>query len=109
MADLKELNEINFDQEVLTGEQPVLVDFWSPQCAPCRMMTPVLEELAAENAGSAKIVKVNVNDNMNIAMKYGANMLPTFILFKGGEPVSRLIGAQAKNVLQESIDGAKVA
>ncbi len=109
MADLKELNEFNFDQEVLEGDQPVLVDFWSPQCAPCRMMLPVLEELAEENAGSAKVVKVNVNDNMSLAMKYGANMLPTFILFKGGEPSSRLIGAQAKNILQEAIDGAKAA
>jgi len=109
MAELQELTADNFDAEVLQSSSPVLVDFWSPQCAPCRMMTPVLEELAGENAGSAKVVKVNVNDNMNIAMKFGANMLPTFILFKNGEPVSRLVGAQAKTILQESIDAAKAA
>lgn len=107
MGKAAEVNDNQFDSEVLKSTVPVLVDFWAPWCGPCRMLTPVIEELAGENAGSAKVVKVNVDDSPNVAGSYGVSSIPTVMVFKGGDVVDRFVGVQPKSKLQAAIDAAK--
>ena len=102
-----DLTEENFEAEVVQSKQPVLVDFWAPWCGPCRAITPVIHELAKENVGSAKIVKVNIDESPGVSQKYGVEVIPTLLVFKGGEVVERFSGAQPKPRLQEAIDAAK--
>jgi len=106
MADLKEFSEGNFEAEVLQSEQPVLVDFWAPWCGPCRMVGPIVEQLAAENAGKVQVGKVNIDDNQMLATNYQISAIPTVMVFKGGEVVERFVGVQPKNRLQQAIDQA---
>jgi thioredoxin 1 len=106
MANLTELDDNNFAQEVLQATVPVLVDFWAPWCGPCRMITPVVEELAKEHAGQLKVVKVNVDDSPNTAAGYGVNSIPTLMIFKNGEVVDRFVGVQPKSRLQTAIEQA---
>lgn len=109
MADVPEFTDGNFEAEVLKSEIPVLVDFWAPWCGPCRQLSPLVEELAGENDGTAKIGKLNIDDNKNTAQQYSVMSIPTLLIFKGGEVVERFVGVQPKNRLQEAIDGAKSA
>ncbi|MHC4400557.1 MAG: thioredoxin [Planctomycetota bacterium] len=106
MADVTELSEGNFESEVLQSTEPVLVDFWAPWCQPCRMVAPMVEELASENAGAVKVAKLNIDNNPNLARQYGVSSIPTLMVFKGGDVVDRFVGVQPKSRLQTAIDQA---
>lgn len=100
----EEFSTATFQSEVLGSDVPVLVDFWSHGCPPCKRLAPVIDQLALDNDGSAKIGKVNVGDNMDLAVEYGVSAVPTILLFKGGEVVERLQGYKEKGELQAVID-----
>ncbi|NLF07832.1 MAG: thioredoxin [Pirellulaceae bacterium] len=106
MGNVVELNDHNFESEVLKAAQPVLVDFWAPWCGPCRMVAPVVEELAQENAGKAKIAKIDIDNSPNTAAAFGISSIPTLMIFKGGEVAERFVGVQPKKRIQEAIDRA---
>ena len=98
-----EITDGTFQQEI-TGDKPVLVDFWAPWCGPCRAVAPIIEQLAAENIGKIVVGKVNVDENQQAAAKHGITSIPTIMIFKGGEAVERIIGSQSKAFLQSKID-----
>ena len=92
----------NFEKEVLQSDIPVLVDFWAEWCVPCKMVEPVVDQIAQEYAGKVKIGKVDVDSNPQISMKYGIRSIPTLLIFKNGQPVDQIIGAvPKKNILQK--------
>ncbi len=101
-----EVHEQNFEAEVLKSTEPVLVDFWAPWCGPCRMIGPVIEELAKDNAGKAKVAKLNTDEAQELAMRYDVQSIPTIMVFKNGEVVDRFMGVQPKQRLQQAIDAA---
>ena len=102
-----EVTDGDFEQEVLQSDQPVLVDFWAPWCGPCRQIAPLIDEISQENSGTAKVVKINIDESPNAAQTYGVSSIPTLMVFKAGEVVERFVGAQPKARLQEAIDAAK--
>ena len=104
MGRITELSDGDFDTTVIQAEIPVLVDFWSPTCAPCRTLIPVLEELAEENEGDATIAKVNTAQYPALVTKYGIDALPTLLFFYRGEVVERMVGVQPKHKLQSALD-----
>ena len=104
MAKPRYVADATFEQEVLKSAKPVLVDFWAPWCGPCRMVAPIVEELAEEYDGKVEFVKLNTDDNPNTAVKYGIRSIPTLLVFKGGEPVGQIVGFRPKSDLKERLD-----
>ncbi|MGH7807169.1 MAG: thioredoxin [Thermodesulfobacteriota bacterium] len=95
-----ELSDSTFEDQVIKSETPVLVDFWASWCGPCRMLAPVVEDIASSYAGRLKVGKVNVDENQEITMKYGIRSIPTLILFKDGKAVEQIIGAVPKSEIE---------
>ena len=104
MSNALEVNETNFDVEVVKSNTPVLVDFWASWCMPCRMLSPVVDQIAAEFVGSVKVVKVNVDSNPSLAAKFGVRGIPTLIAIKNGEVVDRMVGVQPKNTITSKLN-----
>jgi len=100
---LHTITQANFNDEVLKSAQPVLIDFWAPWCGPCRMIAPIVEQMAGELAGRLKVGKLNVDENGAIASQYGVMSIPTLMVFKNGEPVERVVGLRSKKDLQAAI------
>ncbi|MEK7255126.1 MAG: thioredoxin [Bacteroidota bacterium] len=101
---LTQLTSENFETEVLNNEMPVLVDFWAKWCGPCKMVKPVLEELADEMGGTVVIAQLDIDENQELAYRYQVSSIPTFILFKNGQMADRMMGAMPKSAFQSFIE-----
>jgi thioredoxin 1 len=97
------VTESTFEQEVLKSDTPVLVDFWAEWCGPCHAVSPVLDRIAEERAGELKLVKINIDEEPDIASRYGIASIPTMVLFKDGEPAAAAIGAQPKGAIEKAL------
>jgi thioredoxin 1 len=97
------VSDATFESEVLKSDKPVLVDFWAPWCGPCRMIAPIVEELANDYEGKAIIAKVNVDDNPKISMQFGIRSIPTLLIFKNGQVVDQIVGAVPKGVIESKL------
>lgn len=104
MAEPVEVNESNWDEQVLKSQLPVLVDFWAEWCGPCKMIAPSVHDVAVEYDGKLSVGKLDVDNNPNIATKYGIRSIPALIFFKNGKPVDQIIGAVPKGVLKRKVD-----
>lgn len=104
MAATAEVTDASFNEQVLQSELPVLVDFWAPWCGPCRMVAPVVEEIAEQYKDRVKVVKLNTDDNPNIASQYGIRSIPTLIVFKDGQRVDMVVGAVPKTTLANTLE-----
>jgi thioredoxin 1 len=102
-ANVTDITSANFEQEVIQSSVPVLVDFWAPWCGPCKMIAPVLGEIADENAGKFKICKLNVDDEPALAGQFGIRAIPALIFFKGGQPQAQMTGLQGKQSLIDKL------
>ncbi|HUW02078.1 MAG TPA: thioredoxin [Acidimicrobiales bacterium] len=98
-AGITDLTDSTFDETIGSATEPVVVDFWAEWCGPCKMIAPVLEEIAGENEGKLRVAKLNVDDNPDIARRFDVMSIPTMIVFKDGEPAKRIVGAKGKGAL----------
>ncbi len=103
MSEVTQVTQDTFEEKVLSSDVPVLVDFWAPWCGPCRMVAPIVEDIAKEFKDKLKVFKLNTDENSDIASKYGIRSIPTLIIFKGGEKVDTVVGAVPKTTLQGTI------
>jgi thioredoxin 1 len=101
---LTALTDATFDEEIGSSAEPVVVDFWAEWCGPCKMIAPILDEIASENAGKLRVVMVNVDDNPDVARRFDVMSIPTLIVFKDGQPAKRMIGAKGKGQLLQELD-----
>jgi thioredoxin len=99
MAQAKTVTDASFETDVLKSEKPVIVDFWAPWCAPCRQVSPILEEIAGAHADKIQVVKINTDENPGVTARYGVTALPTLAVYSGGELVKTVIGAKPKPIL----------
>jgi len=106
MSKPTEVDETSFDASVLKAAVPVLVDFWAPWCGPCKMIAPIVEELAGEYSGKVEFVKVNTDENPSIASRYGIRSIPTLLIFKDGRPVNQIVGFRPKADLKQRLESA---
>lgn len=104
MSEVTEVKEADFKEVVLDSELPVLVDFWAPWCGPCRMVAPVVEEIAQQYEGKVKVVKLNTDENPQIASQYGIRSIPTLMVFKGGQKLEMVVGAVPKTTLANTLE-----
>jgi len=101
---MQEVTDQSFEQDVLKSEVPVLVDFWAEWCTPCKMLSPTVEKVAGEYEGKAKVVKLNIDDNNQVAQRYGIKGIPTLILFKNGSEADRTVGMTSKDNIARMLD-----
>lgn len=104
MADIADVTDSNFQAEVIESEVPVLVDFWAPWCGPCRMVNPVVEEIASERGDQLKVVKLNIDENQDIAAQFNVLSIPTLMVFRNGEVAKTVIGAYPKRKLEAELE-----
>ncbi|MBW4623402.1 MAG: thioredoxin [Cyanosarcina radialis HA8281-LM2] len=104
MSAAAQVTDASFKQDVLESEIPVLVDFWAPWCGPCRMVAPVVDEIAQQYDGQIKVVKLNTDENPNVASQYGIRSIPTLMIFKGGQRVDMVVGAVPKTTLSNTLE-----
>ena len=104
MSSALQVTDTTFKTEVLESDVPVLVDFWAPWCGPCRMVAPIVDEIAAQYKGQVKVVKLNTDENPNVASQYGIRSIPTLIIFKAGEKVDTVVGAVPKTTLSTTLE-----